>query len=65
MITDWVDELSIMQSSLHEVKSTLDELSENEDARLLRVKPIISVLQISCDFIAANLNVISNLLAKP
>lgn len=64
MVRDWDDELFTMESKLHEVKTLLDELSDEQGASLLRIKPVITILQISCDFIVANLTVIRNQLTE-
>lgn len=65
MVRDWNDELLMAESKLHEVKVLLDELSDEQGARLLRVKPVIVILQIGCDFLVSNLEVIRKQLVKP
>lgn len=65
MERDWDCELLEAKSNLHLIKQLLDELSEQDKPSMLRIKPVITILEIGCDFIAANIDVIREQLARP
>lgn len=66
MDNNWDLELRNAQLKVDEVKQTLEELNEEDAARLIRVKPIISILVTGCLFLEANIDVIRRqLVVKP